>query len=79
VLALRSVTRPVRALNVLVGMALTIAPWLVPNSGPLILASVLAGWAIILLSIPRGVKRSRSGGGWWTIFRPNLIAHVPEE
>ena len=78
VLALRSVTRPFRAWNALVGMFLAIAPWLVPNTGPLILSSVLAGWAIIVLSIPRGTLRQRTGGGWWAIARPELAAHRPE-
>jgi hypothetical protein len=73
VLALRSVTRPLRALNVLVGMFLTIAPWLVPNTGPLMLSSVLVGWAVIVLSILRGTVHQRMGGGWWTIIRPDPI------
>jgi len=79
VLALRSVTRPVRALNVLNGMFLVIAPWLMPNTGALILTSVLVGWAFIVLSIPRGALRQRTGGGWWTVFHPEMITHVPEE
>lgn len=79
VLAARTVTRTVRALNVLNGMFLAIAPWLVPNSEALLQASVLAGWAIIVLSIPRGALRQRTGGGWWTVFHPEMITHVPEE
>lgn len=79
VLALRDVTRPVRALNVLNGMFLAIAPWLVPNTGALILTSVLVGWAVIVLSIPRGAVRQETGGGWWTIAHPELITHVPED
>ena len=78
VLALRGVTRPVRALNVLTGAYLTIAPWLVANTGPLILSSVLTGWALIVLSIPRGHVHQRTGGGWWTIVRPELIGHTVE-
>jgi hypothetical protein len=66
-------------LNVLNGMFLAIAPWLVPSTGALILASVLAGWAVIVLSIPRGVLRQRTGGGWWTVFHPEMITHVPED
>lgn len=78
VLSLRSVTRPCRVLNVLSGMFLTIAPWLVPNTAPLILSSVLVGWAIIVLSIPRGIVHQRTGGGWWTIIRPDPIIHIAE-
>jgi hypothetical protein len=79
VLALRSVTRPFRAVNVLTGMFLAIAPWLVPNTGALVLTSVLVGWAIMVLSIPRGAVRQDTGGGWWTVFHPEMITHVPEE
>lgn len=75
VLALRGVTRPFRALNIVSGLFLTIAPWGVPNTGPLILTGVLAGWAIIILTIPRGVVRQRTGGGWWTTVQPELISH----
>ncbi|HEY7343703.1 MAG TPA: hypothetical protein VH591_22730 [Ktedonobacterales bacterium] len=79
VLAVRSVTRPVRALNVLNGMFLAIVPWLVPNTGALLLTGVLVGWAIIVLSIPRGAVRQETGGGWWTIVHPEMITHVPED
>ncbi|MGE5333420.1 MAG: vitamin K epoxide reductase family protein [Nitrososphaerota archaeon] len=75
VLALRGVTRSFRALNIVSGMFLTIAPWSVPNTGPLILTSVLAGCAIIILTIPRGVVHQRTGGGWWATVHPELISH----
>ena len=78
VLALRGVTRPFRALNVATGMFLAIAPWVVANTGPLILSSVLAGWALIVLSLPRGTVRERTGGGWWAAIQPDLVNHASD-
>lgn len=79
VLALRDATRPFRALNVLSGLFLTIAPWLVPNTGALTLNSVLVGWAVIVLSVPRGRRRQRTGGGWWAVVQPWRVHHVAED
>jgi hypothetical protein len=79
ILALRDVSRPLRAPNVVSGMFLAIAPWLVPNTGLLILSSVLVGWAVIVLSIPRGPLRQRAGGGWWTVIHPELLGHLAED
>lgn len=76
VLALRGVTRPFRALNVATGMFLAITPWVVSNTGPLILSTVLVGWALIVISLPRGAVRERTGGGWWTAIQPELINHA---
>jgi hypothetical protein len=73
VLALRDVTRPFRVLNVPSGLFLIIVPWLVPNTPPLLATSVLAGCAAILLAIPRGRVRQRTGGGWRAIVQPNLL------
>lgn len=79
VLALRDVSRPFRAPSVVSGMFLTIAPWLVLNTGPLILSSVLVGWTVIVLSIPRGTVHQRTGGGWWTLVHPELLGHLAED
>ena len=73
VLALRGVTRPFRAFNVVTGMFLAITPWVVSNTGPLTLSSVLVGWALIVISMPRGAVRERTGGGWWTAIQPELV------
>ena len=78
VLALRGVTRPFRALNVVTGMFLAITPWVVSNTGPLILSSVLVGWALIVISLPRGAVRERTGGGWWSAIQPELLNHASD-
>ena len=76
VLALRGVTRPFRAFNVATGMFLAITPWVVSNTGPLILSSVLVGWALIVISMPRGAVRERTGGGWWMAIQQELVNHA---
>ncbi len=58
VLALRSVTRPFRLLNVLSGLFLIIATWLVPNTGALTLSSALVGVAVIALAVLPDGRRS---------------------
>jgi uncharacterized membrane protein len=79
VLALRGVTRPFRALNVLTGMFLAITPWVVSNTGPLILSTVLVGWALIVIALPRGGVRERTGGGWWAAIQPELVNHASDQ
>jgi uncharacterized membrane protein len=78
VLALRGVTRPFRALNVLTGMFLAITPWVVSNTSPLILSTVLVGWALIIIALPRGAVRQRTGGGWWAAVQPELVNHASD-
>jgi hypothetical protein len=73
VLALRDVTRPFRVLNVLPGLFLIIAPWLVPNTSALLAASILTGCATIALSIPGGRVRQRTGGGWRAVIQPDRL------
>ena len=77
-LALRGVTRPFRALNVVTGMFLAITPWVVSNTSPLILSSVLVGWALIVIALPRGTVRERTGGGWWAAVQPELVNHASD-
>ena len=69
-LALRSVTRPFRLLNVLSGLFLVIATWLVPNTGALTLSSALVGVAVIGLALIEGGREQRTDGGWWAVVRP---------
>ena len=70
VLSLRTVTRPLRAINVLTGMFLLIAPWVGVVTGAQQLNVELVGWALIVLSFPRGSVSQRVGGGWSAILRP---------
>ena len=60
VVALAEVARPVRFLNVLFALWLVAAPWLLEGgSGLSAVASVAAGVALGLLSLPRGPVRNR--------------------
>jgi len=70
VLALRAVTRPTRAVNVLAGIALLIAPWLAPITVAQQWNSELAGWLLIALAIPKGAIHQRVGGGWMAVLHP---------
>ncbi|MEO7000971.1 MAG: hypothetical protein ABI274_04170, partial [Ktedonobacterales bacterium] len=64
VLALRTVTRPFRVVNILTGIFLLIVPWLVPATGPMLWNTELAGWLLIILTLPQGRRGQLVGGGW---------------
>lgn len=70
VLSLRSVTRPFRGFNILTGMFLLIVPWLVHASTAMLWNTEVAGWALIVLSLPQGRRSQRVGGGWLALLRP---------
>lgn len=61
--ALAEIARPVRFINVLFGIWLIIAPFLLDGATPLAAAgSIIVGIALIVLSLPRGPVRQRYGG-----------------
>lgn len=66
VIAMAEVARPVRFLNSLFGIWLMAVPWLLEGgSGSLSSgASVLAGLALIALSLPRGQRSEEHYGSW---------------
>lgn len=67
VASLAEMARPVRFLNILFGIALMGAPWMFDGGSPLADAlGVLAGIALIALSIPRGKVAHRYGN--WNRF-----------
>lgn len=57
--ALADVARPVRLLNVPLGAALVIAPFIVGAAGLSVVASLVAGLALIVFSLPRGIPAGR--------------------
>jgi hypothetical protein len=62
IMALAEVARPLRFVNVALGLWLLLAPWLVAGySGVSIIASVVAGVLLILLALPRGSIRNHYG------------------
>ena len=61
--ALAEVVRPVRFLNVLFGAWLLVQPWLLGGgTAALTVSDLLAGVALIVLSLPRGPVRETYGG-----------------
>lgn len=62
VIALAEVVRPVRFLNVLLGVWLIAAPWVLAGAAlPGQVNGVLAGLALVVLSLPRGAILERYG------------------
>lgn len=70
VLALRSVTRPFRALHFVSGLLLVIAPWELPGPDSLKGISALIGCALFFIGTLRGPISQRVDGGWRAVLRP---------
>ncbi|WP_244251383.1 SPW repeat protein [Pseudomonas corrugata] len=69
VLALAEVARPLRLLNLPIGIWLLVAPWLLEGgSTASTVGSLIAGVLVIVLSLPRGPIRHRYGG-WNRLIR----------
>ena len=63
VIAMAEVARPLRFVNVLFGAWLIVAPWVLAGASlTAAIGSVLAGIAVVLLSLPRGTVRHRYAG-----------------
>lgn len=63
VLAMAEVARPLRFVNVLFGLWLMAAPWILSGaSGAAAVGSVVAGLLVVVLSVPRGPIRYRYAG-----------------
>ncbi|HSM10052.1 MAG TPA: hypothetical protein VK827_00575, partial [Lysobacter sp.] len=60
--ALANVGRALRFVNVLLGIALVVAPFVFEASTTQSLAGIVAGLALVALSLPRGKVRSHYGG-----------------
>jgi hypothetical protein len=65
VIAMAEVARPLRFVNAAFGLWLIAAPWLL-SGGTALSASVgvIAGLALIALSLPRGKRSPEHYGGW---------------
>jgi hypothetical protein len=62
IMALAEVARPLRFVNVALGLWLVLTPWLLAGySGMSSVASVIAGGLLILLALPRGPIRNHYG------------------
>jgi SPW repeat len=63
--AMAEVARPLRFINVLFGLWLIIAPWLLSGATTLGLwAAIVVGVALVGLSLPRGRRSSEHYGSW---------------
>jgi nucleoside-diphosphate-sugar epimerase/uncharacterized membrane protein len=63
--AMAEVARPLRFINVLFGLWLIIAPWLLSGATTLgVWAAIVVGVALIGLSLPRGRRSSEHYGSW---------------
>jgi len=65
VIAMAEVARPLRFVNVVFGLWLVIAPWLLAGAATLAAwAGVMVGLAVIALSLPRGPRSEEHYGSW---------------
>jgi uncharacterized membrane protein len=65
VIAMAEVARPLRFINVLFGVWLVLAPWLLDGGSTLAaMSSVAVGLVLIALSLPRGKRSAEHYGAW---------------
>ena len=65
VIAMAEVARPLRFVNVVFGLWLVMAPWLLAGAATLAAwAGVMVGLAVIALSLPRGPRSEEHYGSW---------------
>lgn len=69
VIAMGEATRPVRHVNLVIGLLLLIAPWVLGYATVPTLNSMLAGAAMLGLSRVRGRVKERFDGGWRSVWR----------
>ena len=67
VIACAEVARPVRFLNVILGAALCVTPFLYDASTMQMLAALICGAGLVVLSVPRGCVSGRYAGWNWYI------------
>lgn len=74
-LAVRGVTRPMRHLNIVTGLALLIVPWLFAYGAISAIAnSALVGMAVLGLSLVRGRLGHTYAGGWSALWKGEVLA-----
>ncbi|WP_022698128.1 NAD-dependent epimerase/dehydratase family protein [Euryhalocaulis caribicus] len=65
IIAMAEVARPVRFLNIVFGVWLVAAPWMLEGGAiPVSINDVVSGLALIALSLPRGARSNEHYGGW---------------
>lgn len=69
IIAVWEVTRPVRWVNVVIGLILVTAPWLLRYPAPALWNSVVCGAAMMFLAGQRGSVERSVGGGWRELWK----------
>ena len=65
IIAMAEIARPLRFINVALGVWLIAAPWFISGAGSIAAwASGAVGIAVILLSLPRGTRSDEHYGNW---------------
>lgn len=77
--ALRQVTRPVRRLNALTGLALLLAPWVFAYASiPAIVNSILAGMALLGLAFAGNGAQDEWNGGWSSLWESDTTLDLSD-
>lgn len=71
VIAISEVLRELRWVNLLIGGWLVLSPLLIPHDQVALAVGVTAGMVMAALSVVRGPRKSRLGGGWWAVLDPD--------
>ena len=73
IISMAESVRDVRIANRYLGAWLIIAPWILTfQTGMSVLNDTLAGPAVIFLSMVKGTVKEKFGGGWKSVFKPDI-------
>ncbi len=70
-------TRGMRWLNTALGCWLIAAPWTLPATADAAISAVASGVIVAGLSLVRGRRRHSFGGGWLSLWRPQVLFNPP--
>lgn len=71
IIAISEVTRPVRWVNVALGLWLVVAPWILGAEQIVFANSTVVGLLLVGFALIRGNIRHSVGGGWAALCRSN--------
>ena len=70
IIAIWEVTRPLRWLNLVLGLWMLAAPWLLPDfPADALLNSLVSGALLAVFSLVRGKLQQEYAGGWRAVWR----------
>jgi hypothetical protein len=73
IIAVSEVTRPVRWVNVALGLWLILAPWVLGAEQKALANSTVVGLLLIGFALVRGRVRHSVGGGWAALWQANAV------